>query len=281
VPRPAVIRIASSSAWRSILSPVRREILESMQQLGPCPIADVATACGRPADGLYRHVRILVKAGFLVDAGVRKGKRNAERLFDAAADDFAAPRLQRGSSASERETVALTAEALTKSVARSMRASAVSGRLECAAGSRNFSIMHHLSWLTPRRFAEVHPEDAHPDHVAGTRIVEDARFDAKLTKTDMPGEPCHPKWLFHYWATHLRTVPQPSFLVDTSAFAARKREAVLAYRSQFVVNERNRGVPDWLDAAGRYFGSRIGAAAAEPFFAREPIGLTGLQSLVT
>ena len=126
-----------------------------------------------------------------------------------------------------------------------------------------------------------HPEDAHPDHVAGTRIVEDARFDAKLTKTDMPGEPCHPKWLFHYWATHLRTVPQPSFLVDTSAFAARKREAVLAYRSQFVVNERNRGVPDWLDAAGRYFGSRIGAAAAEPFFAREPIALTGLQSLLT
>jgi bacillithiol biosynthesis deacetylase BshB1 len=126
-----------------------------------------------------------------------------------------------------------------------------------------------------------HPEDAHPDHVAGTRIVEDARFDAKLTKTDMPGEPCHPKWLFHYWATHLRTVPQPSFLVDTSAFAARKREAVLAYRSQFVANERNRGVPDWLDAAGRYFGSRIGAAAAEPFFAREPIGLTGLQSLLT
>jgi hypothetical protein len=47
------------------------------------------------------------------------------------------------------------------------------------------------------------------------------------------------------------------------------------------VNERNRGVPDWLDAAGRYFGSRIGAAAAEPFFAREPIGLTGLQSLLT
>jgi len=124
-----------------------------------------------------------------------------------------------------------------------------------------------------------HPEDAHPDHVAGTRIVEDARFDAKLTKTDMPGEPCHPKWLFHYWATHLRSVPQPSFLVDTTGFAAQKREAVLAYRSQFVVNERNRKVVDWLDAAGAYFGSRIGTEAAEPFFAREPLGLTGLGLL--
>ena len=34
--------------------------------------------------------------------------------------------------------------------------------------------------------------DAHPDHVAVTRIAEDARFDAKLTKIGIPGEPWIP-----------------------------------------------------------------------------------------
>lgn len=123
-------------------------------------------------------------------------------------------------------------------------------------------------------------EDAHPDHIATTRIAEDARFDAKLTKIDLPGEPIYPKWFFYYYATHLRWVANPSFLVDITGFEQRKRDAVLAYHSQFVANERNRPVLDWLDAAQRYFGSRIGTAAAEPFFTKEPLGLSGLDGLV-
>lgn len=127
-------------------------------------------------------------------------------------------------------------------------------------------------------------EDAHPDHLAVTRIVEDARFDAKLTKVNMPGDegkpPLYPKWLFHYYATHLRIIPAPSFIIDTSAFIAAKRAAILAYESQFVKNEKNRRVMEWVEQAGGYFGSRIGAAAGEPFFSREPVGLNALGSLV-
>jgi bacillithiol biosynthesis deacetylase BshB1 len=122
--------------------------------------------------------------------------------------------------------------------------------------------------------------DAHPDHVATTRIVEDARFDAKLTKTDLPGEPIYPKWLFYYYCTHLRWVANPSFLIDISGYEAKKHAAIVAYESQFVVPVKNHAVVEWIDAANRYFGSRIGAAAAEPFFTREPLGLTGLDGLV-
>ena len=123
-------------------------------------------------------------------------------------------------------------------------------------------------------------EDAHPDHIATTRIVEDARFDAKLTKIDLAGEPIYPKWLFYYYCTHLRIVPNPSFLIDTTNYAKRKRDAIVAYESQFVIPENDRPIVDWIDAQDKYFGGRLRTETAEPFFSREPIGLHDFKSLV-
>lgn len=133
-----------------------------------------------------------------------------------------------------------------------------------------------------------HPEDAHPDHLAVTRIGEDARFDAKLTKVEMPvpagysaiGPPIYPKWCFYYYCSHLRNVPQPSFIVDTTEFAERKYDSLRAYRTQFAVNPRNASVIEWIQAEDRFFGSRIGTKAGEAFWTREPIGLSTLSSLV-
>lgn len=123
-------------------------------------------------------------------------------------------------------------------------------------------------------------QDAHPDHVATTRIVEDARFDAKLSKIDLPGEPIYPKWMFYYYCTHLRWVADPSFCIDITGFEQRKRDAIVAYHTQFVLPEKNRRVVEWIDAANVYFGSRIGTAAAEPFHTKEPLGLNALTGLV-
>ncbi len=135
-------------------------------------------------------------------------------------------------------------------------------------------------------------EDAHPDHRAVTRIAEDARFDAKLTKVDMPppvdlwtgkahrlGEPIYPRWFFYYYATHLRWVADPSFIMDTTGFATTKTRAIEAYETQFVIPEKNRAVVEWVEASGKYFGSRIGTESGEPFFTKEPVGLTGLGCL--
>jgi len=124
------------------------------------------------------------------------------------------------------------------------------------------------------------PEDAHPDHRATTRIVEDARFDAKLSRTDLPGEPIYSTWLIYYYCTHLRHVADPTFCLDVSAEMDRKEEAILAYESQFVVPEKNRRVVQWLREMNGYMGSRIGTRYAEPFYTKEPPGFTGLGGLV-
>ena len=137
-----------------------------------------------------------------------------------------------------------------------------------------------------------YPEDAHPDHRAVTRIAEDARFDAKLTKIDMPapedrwtgrtfelGPPRYAQWLFYYYCTHLRWVADPSFVFDVSGFVGTKIDAIRAYDTQFVRPEQNRRVVDWVEHAASYFGSRIGTDAGEPFFTKEPVGLHSLASL--
>ena len=156
------------------------------------------------------------------------------------------------------------------------------------------------AWQADALFAP-YPVDVHPDHRAVTRIVEDARFDAKLSKVTMPapvdgwtgraldgpgvergGEqtpPCYPKWMFYYYATHLRWVTDPSFVFDVSDTLAMKMEAVRAYRTQFVLPEKNQKALRWIEAAGVYFGSRIGTEAGEPFHTQEPIGLGSLEGL--
>jgi len=130
-----------------------------------------------------------------------------------------------------------------------------------------------------------HFEDAHPDHIAVTRICEDARFDAKLTKLDMPGDngqpPLYPKWVIYYYCSHLRRVPDPTLVMDISATEGRKMASIAAYRSQFADNPMNMQVPEWISAGNRYFGSRIGTRAGEPFFSKEPLGLNSLAGLIS
>ncbi|MEM7681025.1 MAG: PIG-L family deacetylase [Planctomycetota bacterium] len=122
-------------------------------------------------------------------------------------------------------------------------------------------------------------EDAHPDHVASTRIAEDARFDAKLSKIDLPGEPVYPRWFFYYYCTHLRTVAQPSFVLDITEQMDLKIDAIRAYETQFVLPEKNRRVVEFVREMNGYLGSRIGVRYAEPFFTREPLGLDSLKSV--
>ena len=125
-----------------------------------------------------------------------------------------------------------------------------------------------------------YPIDAHPDHVAVTRICEDARFDAKLTKSNIPGDPWHPKRIIYYFCTHLLLNFQPTFCIDVSDVIDTKVAAMKCYHSQLVQNDKAAHVIDMVQNINEYFGCRIGTKYAEPFFTHEVLGWGGLDQLV-
>ena len=129
--------------------------------------------------------------------------------------------------------------------------------------------------VKPRLIFSPFWEDAHPDHTAATKLVEDARFWSKLSKSDIPGEPFHPSRVLYYFSVHLKIVERPTFLLDISDEAGAKRSALDCYRSQF-----SETVLDSVFDRTRFWGHLIGTRHAEPFATREPIGLAGLSDLL-
>jgi N-acetylglucosamine malate deacetylase 1 len=125
-------------------------------------------------------------------------------------------------------------------------------------------------------------EDAHPDHTAATKLVEDARFWSKLSKSDIPGEPFHPARILYYFSVHLRIIERPGLLIDISDQLDAKVTALRCFRSQLVDNQPagSPGVIETVCDRTRYWGHLAGVRHAEPFASREPIGLRGLDNLL-
>lgn len=125
-------------------------------------------------------------------------------------------------------------------------------------------------------------EDAHPDHTAATKLVEEARFWSKLSKSDMEGTPFHPARILYYFSVHLRIVERPSILLDISTYVEKKRQVLQAFRSQLVDNQPP-GLPGVIDRVldrNRYWGIMAGVDSAEPIASREPIGIKSLRNMI-
>lgn len=124
-------------------------------------------------------------------------------------------------------------------------------------------------------------DDAHPDHVAASALCDAARFWAKLSRSDMPGEPFHPPRIYYYWSIHLRIHPKPSFVTDISDQIEEKIRAVECYVSQ-VQTGRSQQHPTLIDDLrdrARYWGWTIHSRYGEPFAAKEEIRIDDFSHL--
>jgi bacillithiol biosynthesis deacetylase BshB1 len=136
------------------------------------------------------------------------------------------------------------------------------------------------------------PEDRHPDHGKGAKLVEDAAFLSGLIKieTNHEGasqEAWRPKYVFHYIQDrHL----EPDFLVDISDEIELKLQSIKAYKTQFFNAEMSGtgpetyiSKPEFLDNIinnNRLLGKRIGVPFAEGFITRKKIGIRNFDALI-
>jgi bacillithiol biosynthesis deacetylase BshB1 len=122
-------------------------------------------------------------------------------------------------------------------------------------------------------------EERHPDHAAAGMLLGRAAFFCRVEKFEtIPPSARHaPQQVLSYAMRH-RMVP--TFIVDTSAAAERKRQAIACYRSQ--VSPGAGAVPtlvgggalqDAIDARDRYHGSMIGTSHGEALRAAGVLGV--------
>jgi bacillithiol biosynthesis deacetylase BshB1 len=134
------------------------------------------------------------------------------------------------------------------------------------------------------------PEDRHPDHGKGAKLVEDACFLSGLIKieTTLNGAPqtaWRPKYVFNYIQDrHL----EPDFLIDISNVIDEKLASIQAYKTQFF-NPNIQGPETYISKPtflenlinnNRLLGKRIGVQFAEGFISTKKIGFRNLDAII-
>jgi bacillithiol biosynthesis deacetylase BshB1 len=132
--------------------------------------------------------------------------------------------------------------------------------------------------------------DRHPDHGRAAKLVSDSCFLAGLRKVETTWEgekqTAHrPKAVFNYIQDDFIT---PDFVIDVTAFAEKKLESILAYKTQFYDPESKEPETPISSAAflefikGRmmHFGRPIGAQYAEGFTIERDMNVKSLFDIL-
>jgi len=117
----------------------------------------------------------------------------------------------------------------------------------------------------------THPaNDWHPDHIACHQIVNAAKFQSKLTKTESKFSEHYPKYVFYFDHSHLKDKNRKlDFLIDISDSLEEKISALRAYKTQFVDNKKHLRIFDYIRERAGYLGYQIGVRYAEGFINTE------------
>jgi bacillithiol biosynthesis deacetylase BshB1 len=146
------------------------------------------------------------------------------------------------------------------------------------------AVAHVIRELKPTIILAPLEKDLHPDHAATGRILTEAAFLSGVARF-------HPAHSAHRARTILRypshTIAEPDLVVDITEHFEAKRQACLAYKSQFHDPKSKEASTyisssafwEWWEARARSFGHRIGVTFGEAYVHEGPLPVPDPVSL--
>jgi DNA-binding transcriptional ArsR family regulator len=144
--------LARKSRGPLLATPIRTEIIATIQSLGgEASVADVADRLGRPADGLYYHLRALTRGGLLEE---RPGADGRRYRFAAAGGNRVALRYRPGVNGNARAVARVAASAARLTQRDFVRALARPDT-SVAGATRELWMARLTTWVDAERLAEI------------------------------------------------------------------------------------------------------------------------------
>lgn len=150
---PTPHQISKPRQIAALASPARQEIVDAIEAGGPCSVAEVAAVLGRAQDGLYYHVRELVRVGLLVEVERRRTARRDESVYDLVGRPLEL-RYAPGRTRSTAEIVRVIG-AMVRLAHRSFGAALRGGEVVAHGPGRNIWAARSRAWLTPADLREI------------------------------------------------------------------------------------------------------------------------------
>jgi hypothetical protein len=145
--------VSTPAEWRAVSSATRFEIIEFMRMLPACSLAELGQAMARPADGLYHHMRQLVRAGLVLRTVHRNAAGRSEAIYELRRRAFRFD-VDPVSGRNSRVLAALV-DTLTRLADKSVRR-ALDARLPVGSGdTKQIWARSETSWLADADLAEL------------------------------------------------------------------------------------------------------------------------------
>jgi hypothetical protein len=151
-------RLKTEAQLAALASPLRVEMIGEVKANGSCSIRELAARLDRPADGLYHHVRVPLKAGVLVQSGQRKVGRRTEALYALAATRIGGA-LDPASAAS-RQAIVRAGSAVMRLAGREFTKAIDVEEIGVLAAAQKIRVMRVKTWLTDDAIAALNRQFA-------------------------------------------------------------------------------------------------------------------------